>query len=531
MVNNLSKLNDLISTANYAKAESYIYELLKQTPNNYNLNKNLGMVLLAQNKYLGALKSFDKCYLANNQDIEIILNLSFVFLKIQDHEQCIKFSEEGLKLDPESAGIHQNLAACYLEMLQFTKALDFAEKAIKIRGGINSEEVLKYDDFLNLYADILLAIKNISNFISFCEGVLNKKIFSPDIFLKLLKEDKTKIKSDYIDVIEKTINQSDEIKNNVEKNAKLASANICLAEYHKKDKQLSEQYFIKANDHIATMQRAPIYFRQQMYVNLVKYFNDFDDKPILDKVNPDKGRGLIFIVGMPRSGTTLIESILSSADDTVAGGEKVFFTNNIWPIFSDLDTDLKLNPDYIDELGDRYLDTIGLHRNGKENFIDKMPANFLYYKFIKLALPKAKFIHVYRDSWDNAISLYKANFQDTIMYSSSFFGIATEYSNYSHLMKFWEKTESSASFLNVSYEDLVLNTDEMIKNLWDYCGLTGHFSSEKRKSHYAKTASQQQVSQDIYQTSLKKQEFVNFKEKFYSDMAQQDKFWQQLNLF
>ena len=136
-----------------------------------------------------------------------------------------------------------------------------------------------------------------SNFIIFCEGVLNKKIFAPDIFLKLLKEDKTKIKSDYIDVIKNTINQSGEIKNSVEKNAKLASANICLAEYYKKDKQLSEQYFIKANDHIATMQRSSIYVRQQVYVNLVKYFNDFDDRPILDKVDPDKGRGLIFIIG------------------------------------------------------------------------------------------------------------------------------------------------------------------------------------------------------------------------------------------
>ena len=272
MVNNLSKLNELISKANYAKAEIYLYDLLKQNPNDYNLNKNLGMVLLAQNKFLGALKSFNKCYLANNQDTEIILNLSFVYLKIQDHEQCIKFSEEALKLEPESAGIHQNLAKCYLEMHQFTKALDCVEKAIQIRGGINSEEMLKYDDFLDLYADILLAIKDISNFIIFCEGVLNKKIFAPDIFLKLLKEDKTKIKSDYIDVIENIINQSGEIKNSVEKNAKLASANICLAEYYKKDKQLSEQYFIKANDHIATMQRSSIYVRQQVYVNLVKYF-------------------------------------------------------------------------------------------------------------------------------------------------------------------------------------------------------------------------------------------------------------------
>ena len=65
----------------------------------------------------------------------------------------------------------------------------------------------------------------------------------------------------------------------------------------------------------------------------------------------------------------------------------------------------------------------------------------------------------------------------------------------------------------------------MIEKLWEYCDLKGSFSAEKRKSHYANTASQQQVSKDIYATSLKKDEFIEFKEQFYSDMSQQDKFW------
>ena len=154
-----------------------------------------------------------------------------------------------------------------------------------------------------------------------------------------------------------------------------------------------------------------------------------------------------------------------------------------------------------------------------------MPANFLFYKFIKLALPGSKFIHTYRNPWDNAISLFKANYQDTIIYASSFFAIATEYSNYSHLMKFWKKI-SKDPFLDMPYEEIVSNTDISIKKLWDYCGLKGEFSSQKRKSHYANTASQQQVSQDIYKTSLKKDEFSEFRDQFYDDFAQQDIFWE-----
>ncbi len=78
----------------------------------------------------------------------------------------------------------------------------------------------------------------------------------------------------------------------------------------------------------------------------------------------------------------------------------------------------------------------------------------------------------------------------------------------------------------MAYEEIVSNTDISIKKLWDYCGLKGEFSSQKRKSHYANTASQQQVSQDIYKTSLKKEEFADLKDQFYDDLAQQDVFWE-----
>jgi tetratricopeptide (TPR) repeat protein len=521
----LSKLNELINSANYTKAEFLLYDLIKAAPNDYSLNKNLGMVLLAQKKYNGALKAFEKCYFTKKNDVEVILNLSFLFLNVQDHSQCIRFSKEVIEINPNIAGCYQNLATCYTEMLNFKKAREYADKVINIRGGIGSEEFLKYTDFMNLYSDILLANKDISAFIAFSQKILDTELFFPEIFIKLLKEEPSRIKEIYIHVIKKLIENPSQFKNNVEKNALLASANICLAEFYKNKRKMSEEYFINANKCISTMQRTPIYARQQRYSNLVEYFSKFKEDLITDKINSDKGKGLIFIIGMPRSGTTLTESILATANDTIAGGEKVFFTNNLWEIFSDLTPGQTLNPQFIEELGDRYLDTIKLHRNGALYFIDKMPANFLFYKFIKLALPGSKFIHTYRNPWDNAISLFKANYQDTVIYASSFFAIATEYSNYSNLMKFWKKISKENPFLDMSYEELVSDTDVAVKKLWDYCGLKGEFTSKKRKSHYANTASQHQVSQEIYQSSLKKEEFLEFKEQFHDDMAQQDVFW------
>ena len=527
MTANLSKLNEFMKTGNYAKAEFYLYDLLKDKPDDYNLNKNLGMTLLAQKKYDGALKSFEKCYFINKKDFDVILNLSFLFLKVQDHEQSIKFAEEALVIDAKASGALQNLATCYLEMKDFDKAKHFAEKVIELRGGITSNDFLKYEDFINTYADILLAKQENKIFCQFAEQILGKKNFKGDLFLKLLKHDKDKIKDEYVEVISSIIKNPEMFENSIERNAQLAAANICLAEYNSKiNKDLSEKQFVNANNHIVLMQRSPIYARQKMYVNLTEYFSSFNESSIVDHINPEKGNGLIFIIGMPRSGTTLTESILSTAENIFAGGEKVFFTNNLWSIFSDLKPGLEIDPKFIEGLGDRYLSTIELQRGGRKYFIDKMPANFLYYKFIQLALPKAKFIHTFRDSWDNAISLFKANFQDTIIYASSFFGIANEYSNYSALMRFWKKSSTSHSFFEVDYKKMVTNTEEIVKELWVHCNLSGEFSNTKRKAHYANTASQQQVSQDIYKSSLKKDEFIDFKDKFYDDLAQQNSFWE-----
>ncbi len=71
MTGNLSKLNELVNTANYAKAEFYLYDLIQKNPNDYNLNKNLGMVLLAQKKYQGALLSFEKCLVSTKLLLQI----------------------------------------------------------------------------------------------------------------------------------------------------------------------------------------------------------------------------------------------------------------------------------------------------------------------------------------------------------------------------------------------------------------------------------------------------------------------------
>ena len=165
MVDALSKLNELMLNGNFAKAEILLFELLKSQPENYNLHKNLGMALLAQKKYKGALECFEKCYFADKGDFDVVLNLSYLFLKLQDYEHSINFSNEAIKLNPKISGAFQNLATCHLDLLEFDEAKKNAKKVIELRGGLQSEEFLIYSDFISLYASILLAKKDIEEFV------------------------------------------------------------------------------------------------------------------------------------------------------------------------------------------------------------------------------------------------------------------------------------------------------------------------------------------------------------------------------
>ena len=117
----------------------------------------------------------ERFFLSVKKDFDIILNLSFLFLRVQDHEQSIKFAEEALAVDSKASAAYQNLATCYLEMKDFDKAKHFAEKVIELRGGITSNEFLQYKDFIDVYSDILLAKKENESFCKFEEKILEKK--------------------------------------------------------------------------------------------------------------------------------------------------------------------------------------------------------------------------------------------------------------------------------------------------------------------------------------------------------------------
>ena len=85
--------------------------------------------------------------------------------------------------------------------------------------------------------------------------------------------------------------------------------------------------------------------------------------------------------------------------------------------------------------------------------------------------------------------------------------------------------ESRAYKLRLAYEELISNTEKVVQELWEFCDLTGKYDQDKRKRHFAQTASKHQVTKDIYNTSLDKKEFISYKDTVYKDLNLQREFW------
>lgn len=185
----------------------------------------------------------------------------------------------------------------------------------------------------------------------------------------------------------------------------------------------------------------------------------------------------IFIVGLPRSGTTLLERLLTNHNDVASAGELTDFGKQLrWAAnrlgASLLDEPLIEATAQIDcvALGQRYMQQASWHARNKGYFVDKQPANFWLTGLIRLALPQAKIIHLRRAPLDVCFSNYKAMFGDSYEYSYDLASLAAHYSHYCDLMNYWRQALPGA-FLDVDYEDLVRNTADSMQRILDYCEL------------------------------------------------------------
>jgi len=219
----------------------------------------------------------------------------------------------------------------------------------------------------------------------------------------------------------------------------------------------------------------------------------------------------IYVIGMPRSGTTLVEQIISSHPMVLGGGELVDVRDSL----SDLRTRVAgqrpfpemletLNSDDVRLLGQSIVRRMARRSQGRLRITDKMTSNFFFMGMLHLALPQAKIIHVRRNAVDTCLSCYTKLFLSGVEYSYDLGELGRYYAAYDRLMAHWKHVLPPGAFLEVRYEDVVGDLEGQAKRILSHCDLPWDESvlAFHQNERSVRTASGLQVRQPLYASSV-----------------------------
>lgn len=224
-----------------------------------------------------------------------------------------------------------------------------------------------------------------------------------------------------------------------------------------------------------------------------------------------EGEGAIFIVGMPRTGTTLAERMLVQSGRVQSAGELLDFGRGLaMSARARMLADPSLPSSAVAsvgidfaKLGEEYLRGAREAARGAPLFIDKMPINFLYCGMIRKALPKARIIHLVRDPLDSCYAVFKTLFFNSYHFSYDLEELADYFIGYHEMMRHWH-TVMPGAILDVRYEDLVTEPERESRRLFDWCGLEWDarvLETSTEKAAFA-TASAAQVREPVHRRSI-----------------------------
>ena len=454
-------------TKKYDKAIQYLTNAIEIAPSIPDAHNNLGLVYFISDNLASAKKSFEKSFLLNNNYLPALNNLTRVYFSLNESERCLQSAMTAIELGPNE----------YICKLNHALALSIngkIEEGIKILEKLKNEN--KTDDLFNQLALMYEVSGNIekSNQYLLESFKLNQNNYA--MLVKLMDNDVlTENELDYD--LEKKFNDN-QFDNLVEK-SNLARC-LYISFNKKKNYELAGKYLVESNklrDNVLNYQIT----KDEYFVNRI--IENFDANKINIKTHElDNEITPIFIVGMPRSGTTLTEQILASHSQVHGGGELDYVRNSLEidgvydlskqqadQIIKKL---LSLDDEKLRKIGNKYLDNIKKINPENKNYVtDKMPHNFMMCGVIHKMLPHAKIIYCYRDPMDNCFSLYRNTFAKSGHgYSYDQDKLVCHYNLHIKLMKHWRNVLGNKILL-LKNETLIEDQKGITSKLLDHCNL------------------------------------------------------------
>jgi len=519
----------LLLKKNFTECEEVLKKILNYNQNHVEANLNLGRVyanllqydfairqyseVLKQDKSYFVLfelaeiyfKSGDiqKSFLTFNEllkiktDIpEVFFYLGLIYHKTNNFDEAIASFKKAINYKKNYAAAYNNLGLLFVEKLNLDEAIFFYNQAIKYNPNIHI--------FYTNLAQVYLAKGDFHNVKHFINKALDIDPSDGEAHRILSVITNYENDHDHLNKMKnifKTININDISKMHL-------SFALAKAYEEKKDFKSSSFFLILANK----IRRSNFDFNITTEINQFELFQKFFSKSFFTKHKSSgfKSKKPIFILGMPRSGTSLVEQIISSHRDVFGGGELSFLANTINKYLDYIDPKAffegvdKADGSTFNEIGEHYINSVNQLSNNKKYVTDKMPINFRLIGFIKIALPNAKVIHCQRLAKDTCLSIFKNYFgKDVMPWAYDQKELALYYKNYENLMDYWNKTLPNFIY-NISYENLLNNQEIETKKLLNFCGLDWDESCLNfyRNKRAVSTASTNQVRKNIYKSSM-----------------------------
>lgn len=264
----------------------------------------------------------------------------------------------------------------------------------------------------------------------------------------------------------------------------------------------------------AALKRSALSYDVQNELNSFQAIAKSYDAEICSSVSEVNETGAIFVLGMPRTGTTLVERMLNSHAKVASLGEFQYFPKQLVetvihttaPATEKGHTliERSVTADF-NRLGLAYMKAANEKSKGAEFHVDKLPFNFMYSGMIAKALPQARLIHLVRDPMDTCYAIFKTLFHQVYSFSYQLDELADYYIGYHNLMLHWQKV-LPGKILLVRYEQLVQDTEAEARRLLEFCGL--EWQDQVLEFHLqegaSSTASAAQIRQPVHKDSLNK---------------------------
>ena len=477
-----------INTQNFSSAEKNFQKLLslKKT---YELYYIYGNILKNLKKFSDAAISFEKAIELNPNFSEAYNNLGNVRKSLDEPDQAIECFKMAIKLKEDNIEAHFNLASIYQEnnkfedlIVLYKKLLSFNKNHLKTLYNLGSVNLFlgnisEGKDYFKKVLELDQSnIPSFRNYVNITKIDKNDKIFKHFLnlnFDELAYQDKILI----FDALSKCYFDQDNIK---------LGFNY-LAKSNSIKKENSQFSFIKQKEKFKKIKEC---FNETVSFNL-KFSDEIKSKPV-------------FILGMPRSGTSLLEQILSTHSKIYGAGELNFLEKIINNLGLNKPQDLKK---YFTEVRNYYYKNIS-RISQKPYVIDKTPLNFRWIGHIVNAFPEAKIIHIERNPMAVCWSNYKTLFVDSgLDFNLSQDNMANYYVLYKDLIEYWLKNFSE-HIINIKYEDFVKDFEIQTKNILSKLNLDWEDSlrSYEKNERAVRTASFQQVRGKIKKNTSKEWE-------------------------